>query len=51
MLKDLILVKSDNSSEEICELIVNVSICDHLSQKEHISKECKCCINFHMRSG
>jgi len=26
-------------------------ICGHVNEKECISKECKCCINFHMRSG
>ncbi len=26
-------------------------ICGHLSEKECITNECKCCINFHTRSG
>ena len=26
-------------------------ICDHYSESECIQKECKCCLNFHERSG
>ncbi len=26
-------------------------ICGHFSEDECIGKECKCCINFHIRSG
>ena len=26
-------------------------ICSHVSEAECITKECKCCINFHTRSG
>jgi hypothetical protein len=26
-------------------------MCDHVSDKECIEEECKCCINFHLRSG
>lgn len=26
-------------------------ICDHSTEKECIEKECKCCLNFHERSG
>ena len=26
-------------------------ICNHFSEAECLDKECKCCINFHLRSG
>ena len=26
-------------------------ICDHYSESECMEKECKCCLNFHERSG
>jgi len=26
-------------------------ICDHYTEQECIKKECKCCLNFHERSG
>lgn len=26
-------------------------ICGHFAEKECFEKECKCCINFHTRSG
>ena len=26
-------------------------ICHHFSEAECLEKECKCCINFHLRSG
>gem|GEM_PF-1007777 len=26
-------------------------ICNHTSDKDCFEKECKCCINFHLRSG
>lgn len=26
-------------------------ICGHYSEDECITKECKCCMNFHVRSG
>ena len=26
-------------------------ICHHFSEAECLDKECKCCINFHLRSG
>ncbi len=26
-------------------------ICGHFSEEECISKDCKCCSNFHLRSG
>lgn len=26
-------------------------ICGHFSESECLDKECKCCINFHRRSG
>jgi hypothetical protein len=26
-------------------------ICDHQTEEECVKKECKCCLNFHERSG
>lgn len=38
---------SDVNSLRHCEC----GICNHATEKECIEKECKCCLNFHLRSG
>ncbi|MFZ0183626.1 MAG: hypothetical protein WAL88_02185 [Nitrosotalea sp.] len=39
------------SSIERIQIHCDCGICGHHLEKECIEKECKCCLNFHVRSG
>ena len=41
------LIGVNNNMSKSCEC----GICDHHSESECVQKECKCCLNFHERSG
>ena len=32
-------------------ILCSCGICDHKRELECVNKECKCCMNFHIRSG
>ena len=39
------------SSVEKIQMHCDCGICGHFMEQECIEKECRCCLNFHLRSG